>query len=167
MPSTLSRLIAYLAVNEMHYVEYLAHSLNHSQVANIFSSTPTNVPFSNAAATLSLSPSCLLTAVSVLCVPSLTLTSTRKRGGSACSKRTRTPRPMTVARLQWVIVGVISTRTVEKGEEVEDGVVMWMSESWTTLREPRERGCSGSEMGAIRSVVGALVVSRRDMLAMW
>ncbi len=60
---------------------------------------------------------------------------------------------MTVARLQWVMVGVISTRTVEMGEvEEEVGRVMWMSCSWTTEREPRERGCSGSEMGEMRSV---------------
>lgn len=73
---------------------------------NIFLKTPINVPFSNAAATLSLSPNCLFTWSAVLCVPSLILTSTLKRGGRAFSSRTRTPRPMTVAREQCVIVGV-------------------------------------------------------------
>jgi hypothetical protein len=84
----------------------------YSHVESIFLSTPINVPFSSAAATLSLSPSCLLTASSVLCVPFLMRTSMRKRGGRACSSRTRTPKPMTVASEQCVMVGVISTTTV-------------------------------------------------------
>ena len=41
-----------------------------------------------------------------MCVPGFIRTDTRKRGGRACSRRTRTARPMTVAREQWVIVGV-------------------------------------------------------------
>lgn len=120
-------------------------------VASIFRKTPSSVSFSSAAATRSLSASCLLTAASVLCVPSLMRTSTRNRGGRACSRRTRTPSPMTVARLQWVMVGVTSTSTVEMRELGRGGGVMWMSAKLTTAREPRERGCSGSEIVEMRS----------------
>jgi hypothetical protein len=123
----------------------------YSQVESIFLSTPINVPFSSAAATLSLSPSCLLTASSVLCVPFLMRTSTRKRGGKACSRRTRTPSPMTVAREQCVMVGVTSTSTVLIDEWGELGGWMWISGKFTTASEPSERGCSGSEMDEIRS----------------
>lgn len=115
--------------------------------------TPISVPFSNAAATRSLSASCLLTSSAVLCVPSLMRASTRNRGGSDCSSRTRTPRPMTVAKLQCVIVGVMSTVTVWRGESGTLGRVgeMAMSGSDTTANEPREMGCSGSEMVEMRS----------------
>lgn len=70
------------------------------QVSIILAMTPINAPFSKAAATRSLSASCLLTSSPVLCVPSLIRTSIRNLEGRDCSKRTRTPRPMTVARLQ-------------------------------------------------------------------
>jgi len=96
----------------------------YSQVASIFVMTPINVSFSSAAATRSLSPNCLVTASSVLWVPRLILTSTRNLGGSACSRRTRTPRPMTVARLQWVMVGVTSTSTELMGDRDDVGGVM-------------------------------------------
>lgn len=78
-----------------------------SHPLNIFLKTPISVPFSNAAATRSLSPNCLFTPSAVLCVPSLILTSTLKREGRACSRRTRTPSPITVASEQCVIVGVM------------------------------------------------------------
>jgi hypothetical protein len=84
----------------------------YSQVDSIFLKTPIKVPFSRAAATRSLSPSCLFTASSVLWVPFFMRTSTRNRGGRACSSLVRTPRPMTVASEQCVMVGVISTKTV-------------------------------------------------------
>lgn len=123
----------------------------HSHVESIFLITPINVPFSRAAATLSLSPSCLLTASSVLCVPFLIRTSTRKRGGRACSSRTRTPKPITVASEQWVMVGVISTTTVLMEENGDIGGWIWISGRFTTAREPRESGCSGSEIDEMRS----------------
>jgi hypothetical protein len=72
----------------------------HSHVDSMFLITPTRVPFSIAAATRSLSPSCLLTASAVVWVPSFRRTSMRKRGGKAFSKRTRTASPMTVPKLQ-------------------------------------------------------------------
>lgn len=124
---------------------------SYSHVASIRRITPIKVLFSSAAATLSLSPSCLFTCSSVLCVPFFTRTSMRKRGGRACSRRTLTPRPMTVAREQCVTVGVISTTTVLMEERGEVGGWMWISGRFTTAREPRDSGCSGSEMDDIKS----------------
>ncbi len=125
-----------------------------SQPSNIFLITLTSVPFSSAAATLSLSPSCRLTCSAVLCVPSLIRTSTRNLGGRACSSRTRTPSPITVAREQWVMVGVMSTVSVVRGDAApfsENVGVRWMSGRLTTESEPRDKGCSGSEICEIRS----------------
>lgn len=136
----------------------------HQHPSSIFLNTPIKVPFSNAAATLSLSPNCRFTCSAVLCVPSLILTSTRNLGGNACSSLTRTPRPITVASEQCVIVGVTSTVTVvicgcpllPLGDREVGGRVgeREMSGRLTTEREPRVRGCSGSWMGAMRSVRG-------------
>jgi hypothetical protein len=120
----------------------------------IFRRIPIRFAFSSAAATLSLSASCLLTSSAWLCVPFLIFTSTLKLGGKACSNRTLTPRPMTVAREQCVTVGVSSTRTrdSEAGFVGFGGEVRWTSWSLTTPRDSSDRGCSGSEMGAIKSV---------------
>ena len=123
----------------------------HRQVTSIFFNTLMSVPFSRAAATRSLSFSCFVTCSAVVCDPSLMRTSTLKRGGRACSRRTRTPSPMTVARLQCVMVGVTSTVTVLIGDARPLGGEMWMSGRDTTANEPRLRGCSGSEMVDIRS----------------
>lgn len=120
------------------------------QVSNIFRSTAIKLSFSQAAATLSLSFNCLFTWSAVLCVPSLILTSSLNRGGSACSKRTLIPKPITVARLQWVIVGVISTNTCDIAERFGLSVT-FMCGRLTTASSPRLRGCSGSEMVDIRS----------------
>lgn len=131
------------------------HTAPLSHPSNIFLRTPMSVPFSNAAATLSLSPSCRLTCSAVLCVPSLILTSTRNRGGRACSSLTRTPRPITVAREQCVMVGVTRTVSVVSGdnEPLSGNVgVRKISGRLTTESEPRVKGCSGSEMGEMRSV---------------
>lgn len=138
----------------------------HSQVDSIFFNTPISVPFSNAAATRSLSPSCLLTASSVLWVPFLMRTSMRKRGGRACSRRTRTPKPMTVASEQWVIVGVISTTTVLMEDRGETGGRIWISGRFTTASEPSDRGCSGSEMVEMRSAVNCLARNSTCCLAL-
>lgn len=125
------------------------------QVSIILAMTPISAPFSNAAATRSLSANCLLTSSPVLCVPSLIRTSMRNRDGRDCSSRTRTPSPMTVARLQWVIVGVMRTVTVWSGESGTFGRVglMAISGRETTANSPSEIGCSGSEMDEIRSRV--------------
>lgn len=80
-------------------------------------------------------------------------TSTRNRGGSDCSKRTLTPRPITVAKLQWVMVGVIRMVTVLSGEcglPGKEGLIE-ISGSETTASDPKEIGCSGSEMVEMRS----------------
>ena len=136
------------------FVNPAVHTAPLSQPSNIFLRTPIRVPFSNAAATLSLSPSCRLTCSAVLCVPSLILTSTRNLGGRACSSLTRTPKPMTVAREQWVMVGVMRTVSVVSGDDGPfSGNVGFreISGRLTTESDPRVRGCSGSEMVEIRS----------------
>jgi hypothetical protein len=60
---------------------------------------------------------------------------------------------MTVASEQWVIVGVISTRMVLIEEKGEVGGCIRISGRLTTASDPRDRGCSGSEMDDIRSGV--------------
>lgn len=88
-------------------------------------------------------------------MPSLILTSTRNLGGRACSSLTRTPKPITVAKEQCVIVGVIRTVSVVRGDDDPFSGkvgVRKISGRLTTESEPRVRGCSGSEMGEIRSV---------------
>jgi hypothetical protein len=126
----------------------------HWHVSSIFAMTLIKVPFSNAAATRSLSANCLFTSSAVLCVPSLIRTSTRNRGGRDCSSRTRTPSPMTVARLQCVIVGVTSTVTVRRGEAGtfwRVGVIA-ISGRETTASAPNGIGCSGSDIVDTRSI---------------
>jgi hypothetical protein len=57
-----------------------------------------------------------------------------------------------VAREQWFTVGVSSTVRRFRGEDVPSrSGDMCMSGRLTTAREPSERGCSGSEIGDIRS----------------
>ena len=88
-------------------------------------------------------------------MPSLILTSTRNLGGRACSSLTRTPKPITVAREQCVIVGVMRTVSVVSGDDepLSGNVgVREMSGRLTTESEPRVRGCSGSEILEMRSV---------------
>jgi len=61
---------------------------------------------------------------------------------------------MTVASEQCVMVGVMRTVTVRSGEGrpvCADRGAMWMSGSETTASEPRDSGCSGSEMVEMRS----------------
>lgn len=50
-----------------------------------------------------------------------------------------------------MIVGVTRTVTVEILEVGVEGGVMEMSGRFTTESEPRERGCSGSQIVEIRS----------------
>lgn len=58
-----------------------------------------------------------------------------------------------MAKLQCVIVGVRRMETVRSGDWGLRGKVdaMCMSARFTTAREPRERGCSGSEIVDMRS----------------
>ena len=127
--------------------------MSHWQVSIILAITPIRAPFSKAAATRSLSANCLLTSSPVLCVPSLIRTSIRNREGRDCSRRTRTPNPMTVAKLQCVMVGVMSTVTVCRGDSGTFGRVglIEISGRETTANSPSEMGCSGSEMDEMRS----------------
>jgi len=61
---------------------------------------------------------------------------------------------MTVAREQCVTVGVSSTRTRESAAGLvrSGGEIRWTSSSLTTPRDANERGCSGSDIGAIKSI---------------
>lgn len=67
--------------------------------------------FSNAAATLSLSASCLLTAPSAMCVPGVMVTLTLNLDGIVLRSCVLMERPISVAMLQWGIVGVNLTLT--------------------------------------------------------
>lgn len=67
--------------------------------------------FSRAAATLSLSASCLFTECSALCVPGLISTLTLNVDGKHLSSFTLMDKPIKVAMLQCGIVGVKSTLT--------------------------------------------------------
>ncbi len=60
---------------------------------------------------------------------------------------------MTVARLQCVMVGVMRTVTVRRGEPGTSGRegLIRISGSETTAKAPKEMGCSGSDMVDIRS----------------
>lgn len=120
----------------------------------IFLNMPMRLLFSRAAATRSLSASCLLTSSACPWVSFLILTSTRKLGGKACSNRTLTPRPMTVASEQCETVGVSSTSTRERAACFvgSSGEIRWTSESLTTPNDSSDRGCSGSDIGAMRSM---------------
>lgn len=60
---------------------------------------------------------------------------------------------MTVAKLQCVIVGVMRTVTVRRGESGlfgRDGLIE-MSGRETTASDPKDIGCSGSEIVETRS----------------
>lgn len=119
----------------------------------IFLSMPMRLLFSKAAATRSLSASCLLTSSACAWVSFLILTSTLKLGGKVFSNRTLTPSPMTVASEQCETVGVSSTRTRESADGFvgSSGEIRWTSWSLTTPSDSSDRGCSGSDIGAIRS----------------
>lgn len=134
----------------------------HSHVASMVPTTLTSDLFSIAAATRSLSPSCLLTSSAVLDVPSLMRTSTLKRGGSAWTNRTLTPNPMTVVKEQADVVGVINTLTVLMRDRGEDGGMILMSSIVTTPSEPSDSGCSGSEIVEMRSYTSCSSISSRS-----
>lgn len=133
----------------------------YSHVASIVLTTLISDLFSMAAATRSLSPNCLFTSSAVLDVPSLIRTSTLKRGGSACNKRTLTPSPMTVVSEHAEVVGVSRTVTVLMRERGEVGARIEMSSNFTTPNEPSDRGCSGSEIDEMRSKTSCSSVSSR------
>lgn len=101
--------------------------------------------FSKAAATRSLSASCLFTADSDECVPGVISTVTLNRGGSDRSSLTRIDKPINVAMLQCGIVGVKLTKTSLCS------LSTLIKLCWTTCNSSRVRGCSGSFMNRIKS----------------
>lgn len=103
--------------------------------------------FSKAAATRSLSASCLLTACSEACVPGVIWTSILNLSGSDLISFTFMDRPISVAMLQCGIVGVNSTATV-----LSASFTLTRTCS-TTFSSSRVRGCSGSLMERMRSKI--------------
>lgn len=103
--------------------------------------------FSRAAATRSLSASCLLTANSEECVPGVISTTTLNRGGRARSSLTRIDNPISVAMLQWGIVGV---KLIFIAFVLLSNVTRLSS---TTCNSSKVRGCSGSLITRMRSEI--------------
>lgn len=103
--------------------------------------------FSNAAATRSLSASCLFTATSDVCVPGVISTVTLKRGGNDLSSFTRIDRPINVAILQCGIVGVKFTNTSLCSLSTLTKLC------WTTCNSSNVKGCSGSLIKRIKSKI--------------
>lgn len=101
--------------------------------------------FSKAAATLSLSASCLLTACSEACVPGLTSTLTLNLDGKHRNSFTRMDKPINVAMLQCGIVGVYRTWIVFLS------LSTCIKFSSSTCSSSRVSGCSGSLMLRIKS----------------
>jgi hypothetical protein len=99
--------------------------------------------FSKAAATLSLSFSCLLTAASEACDPGASDMPTLNRRGSALRSLTRMQSPINVAIEQCSTVGVNCTATVPASSLTS------MASSDTTLSCSSEYGCSGSVISRI------------------
>ena len=75
---------------------------------------------------------------------------------------TLTPSPITVASEQCVIVGVTSTLTVEILDWGLEGGKIAISGRETTASDPKERGCSGSEIVLIRSKISCSSISSRS-----
>mmetsp|Transcript_13994 Transcript_13994/g.45325 ORF Transcript_13994/g.45325 Transcript_13994/m.45325 type:complete len:241 (-) Transcript_13994:91-813(-) len=117
--------------------------------------TPSRLSFSSAAATLSLSLSCLLIASSEACAPGEMRMSTLRRGGSERSSLTRKQRPMSVAMEQCGIVGVKRTTTRPPSSSTS------MSRRCATLSCSSVCGCSGSLIPRISSAGGGGDVGRR------
>lgn len=101
--------------------------------------------FSRAAATLSLSASCLLTAASDACVPGVISTVTLNRGGKDRMSLTRIESPIKVAIEQCGIVGVKFMKILFSSSST------FIKFSWTTRSSSNVKGCSGSLMFLMRS----------------
>mmetsp|Transcript_9211 Transcript_9211/g.27667 ORF Transcript_9211/g.27667 Transcript_9211/m.27667 type:complete len:215 (+) Transcript_9211:392-1036(+) len=117
---------------------------------------PARLGFSRAAATRSLSFSCLFTAASLACPPGLTAMSTLKRGGRARSSFTRMHSPIRVAMLQCCTVGVNWTCTAPASSCTD------MSDSETTLSCSRLYGCSGSWISRMCSKISSASMGSRS-----
>mmetsp|Transcript_22937 Transcript_22937/g.58385 ORF Transcript_22937/g.58385 Transcript_22937/m.58385 type:complete len:209 (-) Transcript_22937:80-706(-) len=127
-----------------------AHVSQSATPARHLSTTPRRLSFSKAAATRSLSLSCLLTACSEACVPGVMATSTLKRGGRERSSLTRMLSPISVAMLQCGIVGVKVKLTSPRSSST---VISWRC---ATLSCSSVFGCSGSLMSRMRSKISRL-----------
>mmetsp|Transcript_13995 Transcript_13995/g.45328 ORF Transcript_13995/g.45328 Transcript_13995/m.45328 type:complete len:216 (-) Transcript_13995:98-745(-) len=117
--------------------------------------TPSRLSFSSAAATLSLSLSCLLIASSEACAPGEMRMSTLRRGGSERSSLTRKQRPMSVAMEQCGIVGVKRTTTRPPSSSTS------MSRRCATLSCSSVCGCSGSLIPRISSKISSESIRSR------
>lgn len=106
--------------------------------------------FSKAAATRSLSASCLLTALSDACVPGVISTVTLNRGGSDLSNFTRIDSPIRVAILQCGIVGVKLTNTSLFV------LFTFIKRCSTTCSSSNVSGCSGSFIRRTKSTMGQM-----------
>ena len=107
-----------------------------------------NAGFSNAAATRSLSLSCLFTASSEACDPGFKTISILNLCGRDLSNLTLMQSPIKVAIEQCSTVGVNSTATVPSGSSTS------MASSLTTLSCSKLYGCSGSVISLICCVLG-------------
>ena len=111
--------------------------------------------FSRAAATRSLSLSCLFTAPSDACFPGVTLTSTLKRGGRERNSFTRMHSPISVAMLQCGIVGVKLMLTRPRASSTS------ISSRCATRSSSSVCGCSGSLMVRIMSKTSKASIGSR------
>ena len=107
--------------------------------------------FSRAAATLSLSANCLLTAASDWWAPGNICTVTLNLDGSERNSFTLIQRPISVAMEQWGIVGVNWMTTVFLAS------FTWIFSMQTTLSCSKVSGCSGSFKCLICSKISSLV----------
>lgn len=116
-----------------------------NQIAIHWLMTSIRFLFSRAAATRSLSASCLFTAASDACEPGVISTVTLNRGGSERNNFTRIDNPIRVAMLQCGMVGVKLINTS----------FVWLStltsRCSTTCSSSSVSGCSGSLISRIRS----------------
>jgi len=124
-----------------------AHVRAHPSYRRHWLTTPSKLSFSSAAATRSLSLSCLLMASSEACLPGVIIMSTFRRGGRERSSLTRKHRPMSVAIEQCGMVGVKRTTTRPAASSTS---ISWRC---ATLSCSSVCGCSGSLIPRISSAV--------------
>lgn len=112
--------------------------------------------FSSAAATRSLSASCLLTSSSCECFPSAIVTSTLNLFGKACASLTRRHRPISVAIEQCETVGVKAKATAPAASSTATAA------SETTPSCSKVYGCSGSAMARTWSKTSRASMASRE-----
>lgn len=117
-----------------------------SALARHWLTTCNKCRFSKAAATRSLSFSCLFTDCSDWWVPGWINTSTLYLRGRHRNNLTRMQRPINVAMEQCGMVGV---KRIQRRDLASSSSICW---SWTTCNSSKVMGCSGSLMQRIRSI---------------